>query len=83
MGAEGPRFKSGRPDQLLLGPARETWVTENDGLAFAKFLRRCRRPLAPPRAAVGLAKRLAALGKALVHANEKPVSELQKRILVG
>jgi hypothetical protein len=40
--------------------------------------------VSPPTAAdIGPAKRVAALGKAIVHANAKPVSELQKRILVG
>ena len=41
-------------------------------------------PLPMPTAAdIGPAKRVAALGKAIANANAKPVSELQKRILVG
>jgi phospholipase C len=37
----------------------------------------------PGAAEIGVAKRVAALGTAIVHANEKPVSELQKRLLLG
>lgn len=46
--------------------------------------RQDRPPVPMPTAAdIGPAKRVAALGQAIVHANAKPVSELQKRILVG
>ena len=37
-----------------------------------------------PRAAgIGVGKRVAALGTAMVHANAKPVSDLQRRVLIG
>jgi phospholipase C len=37
----------------------------------------------PAGAKIGVARRAAALGSAIAHANSKPVSTLQKRILVG
>jgi len=37
----------------------------------------------PGAAEIGVARRAEALGTAIVHANAKPVSDLQKRILVG
>jgi hypothetical protein len=37
----------------------------------------------PGAASIGVAKRAAALGTAIAHAKSKPLSDLQKRILVG
>jgi phospholipase C len=37
----------------------------------------------PGAAEIGVARRAAALGTAIAHANTKPVSDLQKRILIG
>jgi hypothetical protein len=37
----------------------------------------------PAAAQIGVARRAAALGKALAHAKAKPVSDLQKKILLG
>jgi hypothetical protein len=37
----------------------------------------------PAAAQIRVARRAAALGKALAHANAKPVSDLQKKILLG
>lgn len=46
--------------------------------------RQDRPPIPLPGATeIGVAKRVAALGTAIVHANEKPISELQKRVLRG
>jgi len=46
--------------------------------------RQDRPPIPLPGAAeIGVAKRVAALGTAIAHANAKPISDMQKRLLVG